>query len=380
MTTIAPGTERIAATLAELFSRELQAAETNARLSDTAAGNEMIRDLLQEVATTARRHAEALSARHLELSGSAPRSTGEALAQHVCATPSQALQQAFEVLSGLVIRYAALLPVANRFRDSPITAPAGTTSHLVRDHIQAHVTSMGRIAGLIQHAVLAALNADGFECRCTCPACGIGLCVCGLGARSILNEAWVAARPEPASNAVLLSQPRGSSAAATAGIENGDILEEVDGTPLETFVQLQTTLKSHEIGDGVKLGIRRGTRSITAQVLRAPDIGDGTLPLDCEVPSGQVFYLDRARDLQQRLRRRNGKERAGSGVASLSARETQVLRILADGATNPMIAEKLGISRPTVARHVANILVKLNATNRSEATAIAVAAGFGAEP
>jgi DNA-binding CsgD family transcriptional regulator len=380
MTTIAPETERIAAALAELFSHELQSADTIARLSEVAAGNGMVRDLLGEVAATARAHSASVAARHKELTGSAPQSTGEAQDRSQHATPSAALQQGFEVLSGLVIRYAALLPVANRFRDSPITAPSGTTSHLVRDHIQSHITYMGRIAGLIQHAVLAELTAEGFECRCTCPACGIGLCVCGIGARSVLSEAWVAARPEPASGTVVLSHPRKSSAAAAAGIENGDLLEEIGSAPLETFVQLQTTLKSHEIGSTVKLGIRRGMKPITMQVVRTPDIGEGTLPLDCEVPSGQVFYLDRARDLQQRLRRRNGKERVGSGVASLSAREILVLRILADGATNPMIAEKLGISRPTVARHVANILVKLNATNRSEATAIAIAAGFGAEP
>lgn len=290
------------------------------------------------------------------------------------------MQHAFELLAGATIRYAALLPVANRNRDSAITAPEGTTSHLVRDHLQEHLAAMGQVAGLIQHAVLAELTVDGYDCRCTCPACGIGLCVCGIGARAVLNEAWMAGRPQPQSDALLLSEPRKSSAAASAGVQNGDLLEEVDGVPLESFAQLQTTIKSHELGDTVKIGLLRGRKTVPVHITRSPDIGDGTLPLDCEAPSGQAFYLDRARDLQQRLRHRSGNGKTLLGITSLSARETQVLRLLADGATNPMIAEKLGISRPTVARHVVNILRKLNATNRAEAAAIAIANGLGAEP
>ena len=56
-------------------------------------------------------------------------------------------------------------------------------------------------------------------------------------------------------------------------------------------------------------------------------------------------------------------------VGSLSEREVQVLRLLAEGRTNRSIAETLFISEKTVARHVSNIFDKLDVSNRAAATA-----------
>ena len=56
-------------------------------------------------------------------------------------------------------------------------------------------------------------------------------------------------------------------------------------------------------------------------------------------------------------------------VGSLSEREVQVLRLLAEGRTNSGIAETLFISEKTVARHVSNIFDKLDVSNRAAATA-----------
>jgi DNA-binding CsgD family transcriptional regulator/pimeloyl-ACP methyl ester carboxylesterase len=51
----------------------------------------------------------------------------------------------------------------------------------------------------------------------------------------------------------------------------------------------------------------------------------------------------------------------------LSAREVEVLRLIAAGKSNPQIAEALVISINTVQRHVSNILAKTGAANRTEA-------------
>lgn len=378
---IAARSNLIVAAIDELMHFESGISAT-LRAMGCASANEPVTELIARLVTTAERHRVALEGRRIALTGTAPADVDPPLCETSSASGSSALQRTFELLSGAVIRYAALHPVTNRFRDSPISAPQGTTSHLVRDHIQEYLAAMALVAGSIQQEVLAELADADLPCGCTCPSCGIGMCVCGIGARAVLNEAWLAARPEPATGSVVLNHPRKTSAAAAAGLRYGDVVEAVDGAPLLSFVQLQTTIKSHEIGDFVRLAVRRGNQSVDLAIARAPDIGDGTLPLDCEVPSGQAFYLDRARDLQQRLRHRNGKAKANGavGVTALSPRETQVLRLLGDGATNPMIAEKLGIRRPTVARHVTSILVKLNATNRAEAAAIAASNGFANEP
>ncbi|MBX5470209.1 MAG: GAF domain-containing protein [Thermoleophilaceae bacterium] len=51
----------------------------------------------------------------------------------------------------------------------------------------------------------------------------------------------------------------------------------------------------------------------------------------------------------------------------LTRREREVLALMAEGATNAMIAERLVISPGTVKSHVKHILRKLNASNRAEA-------------
>jgi len=55
----------------------------------------------------------------------------------------------------------------------------------------------------------------------------------------------------------------------------------------------------------------------------------------------------------------------------LTGRELEVLRLIASGKTNRAIAEDLAISEKTVARHVSNILTKLDLPSRSAATAYA---------
>ena len=55
----------------------------------------------------------------------------------------------------------------------------------------------------------------------------------------------------------------------------------------------------------------------------------------------------------------------------LSARELEVLRLIAGGKSNRDIASSLTISPNTVARHVSNIFDKIGASNRTEAAAFA---------
>lgn len=57
---------------------------------------------------------------------------------------------------------------------------------------------------------------------------------------------------------------------------------------------------------------------------------------------------------------------------ALSARERDVLELLAGGLSNPDIAKRLYLSRRTVGHHVSSILRKLNLNSRAEAAAFAV--------
>jgi DNA-binding NarL/FixJ family response regulator len=63
-------------------------------------------------------------------------------------------------------------------------------------------------------------------------------------------------------------------------------------------------------------------------------------------------------------------------VETLTARETDVLELLAEGLSNKAIAARLGISDQTVKFHVASIGGKLGAANRTEAVRLAVRRGL----
>ncbi|MDA0677063.1 MAG: response regulator transcription factor [Chloroflexi bacterium] len=61
---------------------------------------------------------------------------------------------------------------------------------------------------------------------------------------------------------------------------------------------------------------------------------------------------------------------------ALSDREIEVLRHVAEGLSNKEIASTLNISAHTVARHVTNIMRKLDAANRAQAATMALRSGL----
>ena len=65
-----------------------------------------------------------------------------------------------------------------------------------------------------------------------------------------------------------------------------------------------------------------------------------------------------------------------STVESLTPRELEILALVAEGRSNKAIADALGISDQTVKFHVASIIGKLGASNRTEAVRRAVRSGL----
>lgn len=60
------------------------------------------------------------------------------------------------------------------------------------------------------------------------------------------------------------------------------------------------------------------------------------------------------------------------GLAELTARERQVLLLIAKGATNRDIAETLFLSQGTVRNYISNILARLNLNDRTQAAIVAL--------
>lgn len=110
----------------------------------------------------------------------------------------------------------------------------------------------------------------------------------------------------------------------------------------------------------VRLGIARACRQLG-------DHDTAEMELDA---AGRVFAELGAVPALAQVRKLAAAAAPWAG-AGLTAREGEVLRLVASGATNREIADTLVISEKTVARHAANIFTKLGVSTRAAATAYA---------
>jgi len=105
---------------------------------------------------------------------------------------------------------------------------------------------------------------------------------------------------------------------------------------------------------GARSYLPKGTsRSELLQAIRAVHAGENYLP-----PAVAARVVERMR------------------APELSARESEVLEFVVKGRTNKEIAQALNITEITVKNHVSGILSKLNASDRTQASTIAIQRGI----
>jgi LuxR family maltose regulon positive regulatory protein len=114
--------------------------------------------------------------------------------------------------------------------------------------------------------------------------------------------------------------------------------------------------------EGAPMGALLG-RLVTVQ--RTQQTGAGGVPLDCLARLLRAFDATHAAPHPGR-----GAAAAVPGlVEPLTARELEVLGLLAAGRSNQRIAEELVVSLDTVKKHVSHLMDKLGVANRTEAVA-----------
>jgi DNA-binding NarL/FixJ family response regulator len=132
-------------------------------------------------------------------------------------------------------------------------------------------------------------------------------------------------------------------------------------------VMLTSSESDEHLYEAVKLGV-------AGYLLKSLDANE-LFELLAVVKEGEVAMT---RSMATRLLKGLAKRSvdATKGEEALTEREQVVLRLVASGASNSKIAEKLSISVNTVKSHIKNILMKLQLENRTQAAAYAVQSGL----
>ena len=102
----------------------------------------------------------------------------------------------------------------------------------------------------------------------------------------------------------------------------------------------------------------------------------GADALQAAMGEGSRLSVGEAVALAQRGR--GPRRRPSTGWKSLTPTEVQVVELVAEGLSNPAIAERLFISRKTVTTHLTHVFAKLGVSSRAELAAAAVRREKGA--
>ena len=174
----------------------------------------------------------------------------------------------------------------------------------------------------------------------------------------------------------VVSDPAESSSLArsAADLQPGLVvveLESAEGDPLELLGELEVDapvllLVDDPDGAWVASALEAGVRAILPRQVTGPEIiaaihaaSEGLVVLGPGIRLGLSDDVLRRVDLEPL-------------PESLTPREIEVLRALADGLGNKEIGERLGISEHTVKFHVSSVMGKLGATSRTQAVTLGI--------
>ena len=180
----------------------------------------------------------------------------------------------------------------------------------------------------------------------------------GSGTVNAVGDDVVECEPD----VVLLELPANDSADSLAALHLLSIDADDSARPAPAVVVLTDERDAERLGSALCAGVRAilprdaGAAEIIAAVGAAAAglVSVARQWIDVVIPARGVTRPNPSRDDPARQ-------------APLTARELDVLRLIAEGLANKQIASRLGISEHTVKFHVAAVFAKLRASTRAEA-------------
>jgi DNA-binding NarL/FixJ family response regulator len=184
------------------------------------------------------------------------------------------------------------------------------------------------------------------------------------GVRAVLEEAWPEARVTDAEHVEDASEIAGDAPdvvivdPSKAGADVADLVARIAKQVDAPIVVFTADGGARLLSEALKAGVRGYVRkdSPSEDLVRA-----------IEAARAGEFYVDPGLSSTIVL---------DEGDRTLSARQREILQMLADGMQTEAVANKLGLSTETVRTHTKRILAKLEASTRTQAVAIGIRHGL----
>jgi DNA-binding NarL/FixJ family response regulator len=185
------------------------------------------------------------------------------------------------------------------------------------------------------------------------------------GIRSLLEDTW---RDAKVTDAASVDDAQSVAAEGKpdvvivdpwrAGIDVGDVVQRLQDEVGAAIVVFTSDGGARLLSEALKAGVKGYVRkdSPSDDLIRA-----------IEAARAGEFYVDPGLSSTIVL---------DEGDRTLSARQREILQMLADGMQTDAVAERLGLSTETVRTHTKRILAKLEASTRTQAVAIGIRHGL----
>lgn len=182
------------------------------------------------------------------------------------ASGSMLAEELVETIASVIVAYGALYAAGRLMYETEVA------DDLAYPHGEEWRDQLSAMADLLVTHVHGQVLAEGFTCRCVCPACGMGACLCTRNSIETVRELWARPEPEPVDGIELRITPRPGSELACVGMSQGDRIVLVDGELVRTNGDLQAALRKHDIGEPIPIQVERSGRLEEIRAARVSDL------------------------------------------------------------------------------------------------------------
>lgn len=153
------------------------------------------------------------------------------------------------------------------------------------------------------------------------------------------------------------------------GLNGIEATRQILATQPEIGILVITMFDDDSVFDAMQAGAR-------GYLLKGAD-PEETIRAIYSVANGAAIFSPKVAERLITYFGKNKDTTASETFPELTEREREILELIAQGLTNPAIAEKLVLSPKTVRNHVSNIFSKLQVSDRAQAIVKARQAGMG---